>query len=310
MTRALALGVAWLSAASLPAMAQVPASAVVGDSIRVGDRVPVVVQLTVRPDDRVQFPDTIPLRSDDIENVARVRLLTDTLDDGRIQATGVYTVTPWRPGELAVPDLPILVSADGGEVATVTAVLPVLEVLSVLPADPATLEPRPAKGVIGPSFVWWLFALLGLVILALGALAWWWLRRRQPAPTLAAVPVAHPREQALAALEAARSAGLVERGEWKEFYTRVAHALRDYLEAVEPGWSEDLTTSELLVMVRATAGPEQGAALAALLRPADQVKFARRVPDAETAIAEWEAARTWVQRFERPRPGAPVEVAA
>jgi len=309
MSRAVAAVLVWLLAAALPVTAQVPASAVVGDSIHVGDQVPVLVQITVGPDDRVIFPDTLPLGSADLENAARVRQLADTLADGRIQVTGVYTVTPWRPGDLAVPDLPILVSGSGGDIHTVTATLPVVQVLSVLPADPALLEPMPAKGVIGPSFPWWPFALLGLVILALGALAWWWLRRRRPA-TVARAPAVHPRDRALAALDEARSAGLIDRGEWKEFYTRVAYALRGYLEAVEPGWSEDLTTSELLTIVRATAGPDHSAALATLLRPADQVKFARREPDADTAMAEWAAARRWVEHFDVRRQPSPVEEAA
>lgn len=127
---------------------------------------------------------------------------------------------------------------------------------------------------------------------------------------VAAAPAVPPREAALAALQEARAAGLVERGEWKEFYTRISLALREYLEAIEPGWSEDLTTTELLAQVRVAAAHDAAADLAALLRPADQVKFARRVPTAAEAIAEWEAARRWVERFRPPAAVEPVEVAA
>ncbi len=93
---------------------------------------------------------------------------------------------------------------------------------------------------------------------------------------------------------------LIEQGEMKEFYTRISEAVRDYAAALEPAWGEDLTTTELLTRFRAQVGPETARALRDVLRPADQVKFARRSPDAQTARSEWEAARDWVADFQWP----------
>jgi hypothetical protein len=298
-------------AAVAPLLAQTPRVAIPGDSIRVGDVVPVALRVTVAPGERVILPPLLPLDGPDLENAARVQERVDTLEDGSLQVTGVYSVTPWRPGTAPLPELSIQVLSAEGVVRSVAAGLPALEVLSILPADPDLLEPMPAKGVLGPSFAWWPFVLLLLALLALAALAYWWHRRRRPAAVLApAVPRRHPREIALAALHEARQAGLIERSEWKEFYTRVAHAVRVYLEAVEPAWGEDLTTTELLARVRERAGPEHAVALARLLRPADQVKFARHQPDAASAIEEWEAARQWIEDFQWPPRAEPVEVAA
>jgi hypothetical protein len=292
-----------------PLGAQASQAVVLADTIRVGDVVPVAVRVTVGPGDRVILPPMLDLAGD-LENAARVRERVDTLDNGGIQVTGVYAVTPWRPGLAPLPDLAIPVLDPAGEVRTVTASLPPLEVLSVLPVDAQLLEPMPARGVLGPSWAWWPFVLLAIGILLLAAALWWWLRRDRPAAVAAERPAVSPRDAALAALHHARAAGLIERAEWKEFYTRVSLALREYLQAIEPAWSDDLTTTELLARVRTDAGHDVAVDLAALLRPADQVKFARYVPDADRAIAEWEAACRWVERFSPPHQLAPVEVAA
>jgi hypothetical protein len=292
-----------------PLGAQTSQAVVLADTIRVGDVVPVAVRVTAGPGDRVILPPMLDLAGD-LENAARMRERLDTLADGGIQVTGVYAITPWRPGMTPLPDLAIQVLGPAGEVRTVTASLPPLEVLSVLPVDAQLLEPMPARGVLGRSWAWWPFILLAIGILLLAAALWWWLRRRAPAAVAAEGPAVSPRDAALAALHHARAAGLIERAEWKEFYTRVSLALREYLQAVEPAWSDDLTTTELLARVRADAGHDVAVDLAALLRPADQVKFARYVPDADGAIAEWEAACRWVERFSPPHQLAPVEEAA
>jgi hypothetical protein len=215
--------------------------------------------------------------------------------------TGVYAVTPWRPGALPLPALPLRVVSGSEAVATLTASLPALDVVSVLPPDTAGIEPRPAKGVLGPNWALWPFLLALLLLLALvAALVAWLRRRRRRVAAVPASPPVAPRERALAALRDAREAGLVERGELKEFYTRLAAAVRRYLAELEDDWSDDLTTSEILARLRAQIGAAEAARLADVLRPADQVKFARRRPGPDVAGEEWERARAWVESFTWP----------
>lgn len=276
-------------------------TAVLGDTIRVGDVVPVAVRVTVAPGERVAWPDTLPLGDDRLENAARVRERVDTLSGGRLAVTALYAVTPWRTGELPLPELPVEIVSGREVTRTLTAAFPALEVISVLPPDTAGIEPRPAKDVIGRNWSWWPFLLALLALLALiGAILWWRHRRSAGGAAIPLEPPIPPRERALARLQEAREAGLVEQGAMKEFYSRVADALRDYLAAIGPGWGEDLTTTELLGHFRAQVSPEEARALGDVLRPADQVKFARRQPDADTAVREWEAARAWLIAFQWP----------
>lgn len=276
-------------------------TAVVGDTIRVGDVVPVAIRVAVERGERVVWPDTLPLTGDAVENAARVRERVDTLPDGRLDVTGIYAVTPWRTGEVALPDVPLEVVTGREAVRTLTASLPTLDVVSVLPPDTAGIELRPSKGVIGRNWAWGpiLLALLALLAVA-GGLYWWWRRRRGETAAVTLEPGIPPRERALARLQEARQAGLVERGAMKEFYTRVADAVREYAAALDPAWGEDLTTTEIAGRFRTRIGPGAAAELERVLRPADQVKFARRSPDPETAHQEWDAARTWILGFQWP----------
>jgi hypothetical protein len=281
-------------------------AAVLADTVRVGDVVPVAVRVLVEPGEAALLPDTLGV-ADDVENAARVRVHSDTLPDGSVQVTGLYTVTPWRTGVTPLPDLTVRFLGPDGETRLAAVPLPALDVVSILPADPDLLQPMPAKGVLGASYPWWLILLVILVLLAAGAAAWRWVARRRARRPALAVPWVPPLDRALAELEDALAAGHVERGEWTAYFTRVAHAVREYMGAVEPGWGVDLTTTEALARVHATAGRAEAAALAEVLRTADQVKFARWAPDAAAATAATDTARSWIERDDARRRPTPLD---
>lgn len=302
--RAIVLAFLGLVGAACPAgaAAQRVGAALPSDSARVGDVVPVAIRVVVEPGQRVLLPDTLPLGAagDSVENAARLRERVDTLADGSLQVTGVYAVTPWRTGELSLPPVPVQVVSGDESVRTLSAQVPPLTVVTVLPPDTAGIQPRPPKGVIGASWDWRILGILLAILLALlGLLLWWWWRRRG-GDALELRPATPPRDVALATLQRAREGGYIERGEWKDFYTLTSEAVRRYAASQGSGWGEDLTTTELLDRLGAQAGERERAALERILREADQVKFARRMPTADEALAEWEAARAWVQRFSWP----------
>lgn len=209
----------------------------------------------------------------------------------------------WSPGDADVVVATARVTDPDGTMRMAPVALEIPVVRSVLPADTTQHRPKGPKDVFDAGRRGWLRALLAaLALLALLLLLFALARavrrrlRRKRAP---GVPLT-ARQRALSELERARTSGDAEAGRWKAFYSRVSDALRGYAEAVDPRWSADLTTFELLARMRSGGVPEgEVSALARVLGAADLAKFARRPFTTETAHADLAAARAWVERVGR-----------
>ena len=265
------------------------------DTITVGDVAQVGVRITAPANAAVSLPDSLVLTGD-LENAGRPDVQVAENADGTRTLTAVYPITAWRPGVDTLPAFEVAVDVDGQMLLDTVRAL-VLTVASVLPPDTTGIEAKPPKDVLGPNWVWWMWALLALAIaLAIGLLVWWWLRRRRRRPAVV-VPDVSPRERALSELDAILAERLYDRPSTAPFYERVSAVLRTYLADVDPRWSRDRTTSELSAAVLPAATPEMAARLRALLREADAVKFANARPDAATARRHLDAVRVWVEGF-------------
>lgn len=286
--------------------AQQPRAAVVPGTITVGDVFHAAVRIELSEDARIAAPDSLDL-IDDVEHAGRREVRIDTAGGVR-RATITYPLAAWRPGVYELPPLPIRI-IDAQRDTTLRVQLPAFEVSSVLPADTAGIEPKPAKDVLGANRLWWPI-LLALLIAALIATALyiWWKRRPSDVEELVFTPAVPPLETALAQLAALRREGLIERGEFRVFYGRLTETLRHYAAAIEPGWSLDLTTSELATRLRADTGIQDALELTRILGAADMVKFARAITNRENAAHDLDAARAWVERHAvQPEPGLPEE---
>lgn len=285
-------------------------TAVVPETVTVGDVFRAAVRVDLPAGYQVEAPDSLPVAGD-LENAGPRREAVDTLPDGGQRLTVSYPLTAWRPGPASLPAVPIRIIGPE-ENRVVEATLPVLTVRSVLPPDTSRIQPRPLKDVLGGIGTVWPLIIAALAMLSAGEALGFWLIRRHRRPTAAPVrPSAPPKERALAALDRAANAGLIEAGDFKAFYSLVTEAVRHYLAELDPGWGADLTTSELIARFRRDVDEPTASALRRVLDAADLVKFARRVPTATEAIAEWRAARDWVAAFDwPPRPAADLPATA
>jgi hypothetical protein len=261
-------------------------TAVVPDTIHVGDVITAAVRVTVPPGATVAFPDslTLPL---DFENAGERVLKADTTPTG-IQVTATYPLAAWRPGAHFIGAVPLTING-----AQYDASFDSVRIASVLPPDTTGLQPKPLKSVIGGTRVWWPWIVALLLLLAL-VLLYWLSRHRDRAEEVPVIPARPAREVALERLDDARTSGMVERGELKEFYSAVSDALRAYIAAVDPLLSSDLTTSEVAGRIRVRGVDPAAAEMLTLLGAADLVKFARRMPRAAEAHDEWLRVRKWV----------------
>ncbi|MBV9109717.1 MAG: hypothetical protein JO306_09960, partial [Gemmatimonadetes bacterium] len=214
----------------------------------------------------------------------------------------IVPMVAWQPGIADSAAARLRVTGPDGATVAVPVVLPLPQVRSVLPADSTKWRVRPPHDVWGPSYDWPRVALLAaLAILLIALLAWaivTWVRRRRAAR----IP-ATARERALALLERARTSGFIEAGNWKAFYTLVSDALRGLAADLDPRWSTDLTSPELVERIReGGADDDHVETLERLLRVADLAKFARRGRAPDDARRDLEDARRWVETFALPSP--------
>lgn len=277
------------------------ASGSVPDTVTVGDHFTAVVRVRTAPGARVAFParpDSVP----DVQALGAPRLR----ESSRVHAAA-YPMVAWRPGALAPPTVAVRVTLADGRSQVVRAPLRLPFIRSVLPGDTTRVKirPRGPHNVLDLPPDWRLLALLALAAVLLLALlvrmvVRWVRRPRRRKP----VSAADAKVRALAELDRARQLGLVEAGRWKEFHALTSGAVRGFLDALSPRWGADLTTEEVVGALSSDRVPaDRVEHLAALLREADLVKFARMQSSAAEAERHWAEARAWVAGFEPPAAG-------
>ena len=198
---------------------------------------------------------------------------------------------PPKPGRhvLVLPPLPIAMSRASGELLTVCTASHTVTV-----EDPIANTPNPApRG--NPAArrqleIWTTakhVAFAALVALLVGALAALlisrWLRRPRKLPP--PPPPRPPWEVALEALHDIRHAGLTREGRFAEVFDRVSDVLRRYLGDRYGYDGLESTTREALASLRQVQPSiEDLAGVAAFMRDADLVKFARLTPSEEECL--------------------------
>ncbi|MDR6762883.1 hypothetical protein J2Y38_003101 [Flavobacterium sp. 2755] len=138
-----------------------------------------------------------------------------------------------------------------------------------------------ADGGIGD---WWKYVLALVIILAIGAGIYWYVKKHQKKKIEEEV-YKTPIEKATSLLNNLESKELVQKGEIKEYYSELTDIARNYIEEAIHIPAMESTTSELIEAIRTastkkkmTLTPETVENLERVLRQADLVKFAKSKP--------------------------------
>lgn len=209
---------------------------------------------------------------------------------GRLTRTGTVVFIPVSVDSAYVPPAPVGFVTPHGDTlrAWTDAINLPIRLLATKSKDL-----KPLKAQWKAPFDWLPWVLIGLGVLVLAAALIFWLRRRRRREVPVAPELRLPPDfVALKELERIAGLGLVERGEFKTFYTLVVDAVRRYIEARFGVQAMDRTTQELTGdLTRHGISIDD---LAPLMTEADLVKFAKYVPDPEHANAALERGRNVV----------------
>ena len=219
-----------------------------------------------------------------------------------------YEARVFALGAARVPPIPVECRRPDGKSSVVTTAAIPLEIVSLLPRDKGEQKladvRAPVPVPIGRAF--WI-ALITLLVL-LGALVWWIVTRRRAAQPLPAAPI--PRveadEEARRSLEALVASGRLARGEYRSFYIELTGIAKRYLERRLGAPIVEMTTAEMLALLRSHPhGVDLAPTMRDLAGAADQIKFARGLGLTEEAERHLAATRATIVTLEtRMRPVA------
>ncbi len=270
------------------------------DSVTVGQRFPVAYKLTA--------PDSLAFVTPAKIDAGKCRVVSTAWHEARVEGSVERTadvfMVPVALDSVTVPPVAFdFVSPQGDTLRAWSEGFDVpIRRIALKSED---LRPLKSQWDVPPDYVKW--AAIALAALALAALIVWWVRKRRARIVEEAPAIRLPPDTiALAELEKIAAMGLVERGEFKSYYTLVTDVVRRYLGARFGVETMDRTTFELLDDLSHRRHDVPG--LEALLNEADLVKFAKLKPEAPAALQSIEAARAIVVET-TPRAEPPVEAA-
>ena len=267
--------------------------------VYVGDVIRVRIAVIARAEISVNLPLSLDLG--DFSQVGRPKVRTERLDGDKTKHEFVLRVAAFGVGQVKLPAIPITyvpprkaykgldpnsaVSMPALQVTTEPLVQHISSVLANEPHPQLKKNAPPVEIMVEDRRLKIILLVVAGILagVALGFLLFFLLRRRR-ARWVPPPPRRPAHEIALEKLVLLRSAGYLDRGEFKPFYFGVSEAIREYLGNRYDFDSLELTTTELMDEMRpvAMAGVDPDELLKFLL-DCDLVKFAKYIPPLEDA---------------------------
>jgi len=248
----------------------------------IGQQTVLTFQIDQMPKVRVLTPlfsDTLPGK---LEIVGLPKIDTLKADDGLISVRQRYVVTAFDEGVYTVPELPFV---DGSDTVFSNSVS--IKVIQPFQIDTVTSTFADIKTVMNPPFDWaYFFKIALLVLLIIGilvALIFIFVKivLNKKVITLRRPPVPIPADVlAIRQLDKIRDEKLWQKGQVKQYHTRVTEVVRQYIASRFEINSMEMTSDEILenLVELKTDNPNIFNELSELLRTADLVKFAKYEP--------------------------------
>ena len=244
------------------------------DTITIGD--PFVLRLRVHrgADDKAEiaygkdFPQPFEIR-----HTGGVE--TEQLENGRVRETQDIVLTIYQVGAFRVPPVSVhFVNAEGDSGKITSQPIDVL-VRSVRPEGTTDIrDVKPPMVLVAQIPVWFWLAVGGLILLIAGLVWYVYRRSRRPRSELPPPPVNWLEE-----LDRVGQLGLIERENYRQYYSLLSAVLRRCLEDKTPVQALERTTFEIGRDLRAQAFDGQLVmAIEGFLSEADRVKFAKFAP--------------------------------
>ena len=222
---------------------------------------------------------------------------TEQLEDGRVRETQDIILAIYQVGAFRVPPVAVhFVDAAGDSGKIASQPIDVL-VQSVRPEGTTDIrDVKPPMVVVAEIPVWFWLVIGGLILLLAGLVWYVYRRRRRPQAELPPPPVNWLEE-----LDRVGQLGLIERENYRQYYSLLSGVLRRCLEAKTPVHAVERTTFEIGRDLREQAFDDQLVMdIEGFLNEADMVKFAKFAPRDDMAHEAMDGVRGIVSILVKP----------
>ena len=207
----------------------------------------------------------------------------DTIKHGdRYELIKKYGVTQFDSGKYVIPSLKVLIN---NKAFTTDSLLVEVSNVQVDTLKQKLFDIKPIVEVPYQLSYFWQYVLIILLILGIGALIYWLIKKYQKKKVEEVEELKSPIERATILLKTLEKKELWQKGAVKEYYSELTDIARNYIEEAIEIPAMESTTSELILALRAasikkkmTLSVEILENLERVLKQADLVKFAKSKP--------------------------------
>jgi hypothetical protein len=271
----------------LSASSEVSAQKLIADTtgLTIGQQINLNLEITIEKDEKVQWPALLDTLSKSVEIVRR------TAVDSAVDAvTGARTyrqtlvITSFDTGFHVVPPVAFRIFSPGVTEITTKETAPFLLSVSGVAVD-MEAEIRDLKPVLEApymlrDFLPWILLLLAIALLAV--LGWFFYQSRKKKKPLIKLTLRQPKPAHLVALEQLellKSEQLWQKGQIKEYYSRLTDILRGYFDLRFNVNAAEMTSDEIISSMKDELSNAQRLNdLKKILGLADMAKFAKARP--------------------------------
>lgn len=245
---------------------------------KIGAEFKLTVKTSVDTLSKVDFPK--------LKNIGALEVIrsypVDTIkNNDRYELIKKYGLTQFDSGKYTIPSIKILINSKPYLTDSISVEVANVQVDTLKQKMYDIKDIVPVKSSMGD---WWKYLLILALILGVGALVYWFVKKQQKKKIEEEV-YKTPIEKATSLLNTLEQKELWQKGEVKAYYSELTDIARNYIEEAIDIPAMESTTSELIIGLRAasvkkkmTLSQETIENLERVLKQADLVKFAKSKP--------------------------------
>ncbi|QXP61859.1 FeoB-associated Cys-rich membrane protein [Olleya sp. HaHaR_3_96] len=199
-----------------------------------------------------------------------------------------YGLTQFDSGHYVIPKQKVIIA---GKQYLTDSLLVDISNIAVDTTKQNLYDIKPMLQVDKPASSWWIYVVIGLIVLALvGFLIYWFVWRKKPLTEEEQIALLPPYDRAKLALQKLDESNYLSQDNYKDYYSELTLAIRTYLDEKVYDRALESTTDELITRLEVLSdgsqielSKEDIRKLETVLKRADLVKFAKSAPDVALA---------------------------